>query len=352
MNFSHDFSNPISLKGYFLISILFLRLTLNAQTVLVIESQTFINNETEDWLGIVIPRSAPTSFSFINCSVTSQNASGYMLQAGDEIVGNTNNKLDNQKIIGNKFTWNGTNSESITHGIFTGYNINALIKYNYLDNVPMGIIRKSNGMINTSGGIAYNIVRNPLVAVVVKGMNEVKIYNNTFYSDKTEKETWRGLIDIYENDGLEQPVTSNGVKVFNNIFYTVHQIPNLNIYEKSNIKNFESDYNLFFCESGMPLFKLFGCIITFTEWQSLGFDKHSVVINPNFIDTKVLIPEKRLNYGKDLGVPWRTGLSVNAQWDLRHPKTTNQNGEWQVGAIIYPGKSIHFKMLNEVRKTK
>ena len=48
-----------------------------------------------------------------------------MLQAGDEGPASTNNNLDGEIISGNKFVWNGENkSSTITHGIFTGYNIN------------------------------------------------------------------------------------------------------------------------------------------------------------------------------------------------------------------------------------
>ena len=71
------------------------------------------------------------------------------MQAGDEIPSAYNNNLDGEIIPGNKFIWNGTDMTSITHGIFTGFNINARIKYNYCDKIPMGIIRKSNGMTDS-----------------------------------------------------------------------------------------------------------------------------------------------------------------------------------------------------------
>ncbi len=69
------------------------------------------------------------------------------------------------------------------------------------------IPRKSAGMHNTSGGIAYNLLVDPLVGVVAKGMNDVRIYNNTFYSTKSQAEIWRGLIDIHKNtdDGQDIP---------------------------------------------------------------------------------------------------------------------------------------------------
>ncbi|MDZ7634123.1 MAG: hypothetical protein U5L72_06650 [Bacteroidales bacterium] len=62
----------------------------------------------------------------------------------------------------------------------------------------MGIIRKSaNNMINTAGGVAYNIVKSGAVGINIKGMSNVNIYNNTLYTDRMTSETWRGLIYIY-----------------------------------------------------------------------------------------------------------------------------------------------------------
>jgi hypothetical protein len=91
-------------------------------------------------------------------------------------------------ITGNKLIWTGSDMKVIPHGIFTGHNRNVIIKYNYLDDVPMGIIRKSsNNMSNTAGGVAYNIVKGGVVGMVVKGMSNVNIFNNTFYNDRTPR---------------------------------------------------------------------------------------------------------------------------------------------------------------------
>ena len=147
-----------------------------AQTPLIIEGTVENNSITDTWYGVNIPRNQPTTLIYRNNSITSVNASGYMLQAGDEDLSGTNNNLEGEVITGNVFTWNGTDHQSITHGVFTGFNINAVLKYNYLENVPMGLIRKSNGMTSTSGGVAYNIVnKTQAVGIVVKGMNGVNI---------------------------------------------------------------------------------------------------------------------------------------------------------------------------------
>ena len=76
-----------------------------------------------------------------------------MLQAGDDYAASTINNLNGAVITGNRFTWNGAYARSvITHGLFTGNNINVAVKYNYLDKVPMAIIRKASvSMSNTSG---------------------------------------------------------------------------------------------------------------------------------------------------------------------------------------------------------
>jgi hypothetical protein len=105
--------------------------------------------------------------------------------------------------------------------------------------------------------------------------------------------------------------------------------------------NFESDYNVFYCESGSPVFAVDGVSKTFSQWQAMGYDQHSVVINPNFINTTSFVPSARLDYGTDLGTTWQTGLSTSADWSAgTAPATTEQNGKWQAGAIIYPAPVV------------
>jgi hypothetical protein len=260
-----------------------------------------------------------------------------MLQAGDEVAASTNNNLDGEIITGNRFTWNGTDMTSITHGVFTGHNKNVIIEYNYLNKVPMGIVRKSaNDMTNTSGGVAYNLVISPSVAVVVKGMSNVGIYNNTFYQTRTYAQTNRGLIDVYSNTDISPSSYAHGTKIKNNIFYTKFQTTNIRIIDNDCLTGFECDYNLYWCEAGTPTFDVNGAIITFAQWQALGYDTHSVVVNPNFINFTDLNPAARLDYGTNLGTSWQTGLSATATWIAgSSPSTTNQDGTWQVGARIY-----------------
>ena len=324
-----------------ILAVLFLGLNmcfLSAQEIYRNEGAAINNTGTGNWEGINIPRSVRTSVSFLNNSITSVNASGYMLQAGDECPMATNNNLDGAVITGNKLTWNGTDQASITHGMFLGYNINYTVRYNYLDKTPYGILFKSgtdagSNMNYSSGyGASYNIVRNSKLSLRMKGINGVQVYNNTFYSSQNSG----AIILIDANHDRTQPAASTGAKIKNNIFYTVHQMYNISI-ESGCLSNFESDYNVFYCESGTPMFTVGGSSKTFSEWQAMGYDQHSVVVNPNFNNTTSFVPSARLDYGTTLGTAWQAGMSTTAAWVAgTAPSTTNQNGKWQVGAIIYP----------------
>lgn len=310
---------------------------LYAQTVLTIEGTSVSSTETGTWGGVNIPRSVPTTLNYRNNSITSMNSNGYLLQAGDEIQNSQSNNLDGMIITGNKFTWNGTDASSITHALFTGYNINAVIKYNYLDRTPHGILFKSGSddgqnMTYAAGGAAYNIVKNAKLSLRIKGMNGVHVYNNTFYND-AYSDLSSAIIEIDANNDRTVPAPSLGARIYNNIFYTKYQIPNVRI-ESGCLNDFESDYNVFWCEAGSPVFIISGSLKTFGQWQALGYDTHSVVVNPYFNNTTSLAPASRLNYGTDLGTDYISGLSATAIWGSLNPSTAVQDGTWQAGARV------------------
>jgi len=107
----------------------------STKQILTISGQMVTSSKTGDWKGVNISRTEPTKFTYQYNSITSVNSSGYMLQAGDEAPGSKNNNLDGEVIIGNKFSWEGSFGASIiTHGLFVGYNINSIVKYNFLEN--------------------------------------------------------------------------------------------------------------------------------------------------------------------------------------------------------------------------
>lgn len=311
-----------------------------SQVNVTITGRTY-NNSADTWEGVNIERSSPVKLVFKNNKITSQNRFGYMLQAGDEGRSSTNNNLDGALISGNQLNWTGNDMEVIPHGLFTGHNSNVVIRYNYLNYVPMGIIRKSaTNMSNSGGGVAYNIVRGGVVAMVIKGMSGVNIFNNTFYQDRTPSQTWRPLVHIYSNTDDNLNSVSHNTKIYNNIFYTKHRTPMITIEDQESLNGFECDYNLYWSEAGPPLFSVNGRELTFDQWQQMGFDRNSVVMDPGFKDFINMVPGSRLDYGTDLGIEWNEGLAVNAVWSTNDPATTQQNGKWQVGARIYSGSQV------------
>lgn len=308
------------------------------QLTLVREGVTINSAVTGNWNGDVIPRSNPTNLTYQNNSITSVNTGGYMLLAGDETPGSTNNNLDGAKFLGNKFVWNGTNGTSIiTHGLFTGYNKNLAVKYNYLENVPYGIIFKSGtddgkNMTFTSGGCAYNICKNGKFSVRLKGMNGVKMYNNTFFSADN---AGLYLVLITSNTDRTIPAPSLGTEIYNNIFYSASKIPMIAI-EQESLANFSCDYNVYWCTVGDPVFMISGKTYSLAQWQALGYDQHSKVLDPAFNNTTEFVPANRLDFGKDLGSDWQTGLATSAKWIAgTAPSTANQSGKWQIGAVLY-----------------
>jgi uncharacterized protein YjdB len=326
-------NNSVMRNFLILLMLLALSSPLLSQINLVVDGHTYSS-------GYDVPHSSPTTLTFTNNSFTGSYSEGYQLDAGDETSQSSNNNLDGAVITGNRFIWNGTDPSATMHALFTGYNKNVTVKYNYLYRPPLGIIRKSSGMTNTSGGVAYNIIVDPIVGVIAKGMNNVRIYNNTFYSTKSIAETWHGMIDVYMNNDEGQGALSTNTKIFNNIFYTEQQRVNIYVYEAACLSGFESDYNVYYCASGGPRFQVAGNIYNFSQWQSLGYDAHSVVVNPGFIDLTSFVPSARLDYGTDLGSDWITGLAVDAVWGTTAPSKTDQNGTWQVGARIYGSETV------------
>jgi hypothetical protein len=338
--------------------IIFLSLAINssllfAQTTLTIEGTIVNNTDPGTWAGINIPRNVPTTFTYRNNSITSVNTSGYMLQAGDDNLTDpgTFDNLDGEVITGNQFIWNGTcvgENSGLVHGCMISNNIDAVVKYNYIYNVVAGVISKAHGTTYTSGGIAYNIFSHiGLAGINLLGINNVPMYNNTFYSEQVyyvnnDLGVWRGIINITNNNQNVSPVwPTTGIKIKNNIFYTKHQIPNISIHDAACLTGFESDYNVFYCEAGTPVFEYLGVGKTFAQWQALGYDKNSVVVNPNFLDFTSFVPTNGLFSGTNLGTEFQTGLATTATWVVGSaPATTDQGSSWQVGARIYDTSSI------------
>jgi hypothetical protein len=309
-----------------------------------------------EFYGYYVPQTEVSDLTINTNYISSNNVNGYIIEAGDEGVASTNNYFDGALVRNNYIKWNGTLAIGIiTHGLFFGYQLDVEFKYNYLDNVPMGIIRKSNGMTDTAGVVAYNIIVNGAPGVVCKGMNGVRIYNNTFYSDHSSTTCNRAMIELYYNDSIGVSATSENCKIKNNIFYSVENSIRFISVDAYSTTGFECDYNIYWCENSVnnePIFSYHGSTYSWTQWRALGYDAHSVIMNPRFTSTTNtydpstgrgdfgFIPAYRLNYGVNLGLGLLVshGLDFENVWSTSTSdgslKTQIQDSNWQVGAYV------------------
>jgi len=315
----------------------------------------------DSWYGYYVPQTEVSDLTVDNNYISSNNVNGYIIEAGDEVVAGTNNYFDDAVVTNNYIKWNGTLATGIiTHGLFFGYQLDVQLKYNYLDNVPMGIIRKSNGMTDTAGVVAYNIIVNGAPGVVCKGMNGVRIYNNTFYSDHTSATCNRAMIEMYYNDSIGTSATSENCKIKNNIFYSVSDTIRFISVDAYSTTGFECDYNVYWCENSVnnePRFTYHGSSYTWTQWRALGYDAHSVIVNPKFTSTTNtyvpstgrgdfgFIPAYRLDYGTnlDLGELVSHGIDYENTWS-----TTSSDGTLKTQIQDHEFHSSSFKELNVI----
>lgn len=284
---------------------------------------------------MTIQPNTPYALIFKNNYISAQNKNAHIMLLGTEIPGASDRMLDNAIISGNKIIWTGNDLTDSNEGVLFGYSINALIEYNFVVNCPYGTPVKSSGLSYTSGGTAYNVYGPSFkVGVGSKGTSGVKFYNNTFYNTRDTGEGVVGSVYINSNSDIPGKTDSaTNCEIFNNIFYTKHQVANIYC-DAASLKGLKCDYNLYFCESGEPVFRIAGNTITFSQWKAMGYDTHSQIADPHFKDFIFLIPSSRLNYGQNLGDFWHMGLDASNKWDGGDPVLIAQDNQWQVGAFV------------------
>jgi hypothetical protein len=295
--------------------------------------------------GYNVPRNTPTTLTIQRSRFVSGEKSAYIVQAGDDsYVSIRDNNLDGAKIIGNKFVWTGYNTypTSTMHGLMVGYNINYIIKHNFFDHLRYTSVFKGGieePMTWTAGAHSYNIHYNTK-ALTIKGIAGIRVYNNTFYSTGFSP---LYHISIEENTGGEPDHPATNTQIKNNIFYQKDVFPAIRIRQSSCLQGLVCDYNVYYVESGSnnePTFSIDGRTVSWSEWKALGYDAHSVVINPNFVDEIHFAPSARLDYGQNLGSAYNEGLTTDATWIVgKYPKTALQDATWQVGAVLLSSAS-------------
>jgi len=193
---------------------------------------TGIDTNSTDSSHFDVFRLSPTTnvlVFFKNNRFTVRNSDDHIILFGSEESSSSDHKLDGIPITGNKIVWTGTDLTDDDHGLLTGYSINAIIKYNFIQDCPYGTPTKSSGFNYTCGGVAYNVYASSFkVGTGAKGLSGVRFYNNSFYNTRNTGQGVVGSIYINSNNdqGTPGPVSTN-CQIYNNVFYTKHQVSNI-----------------------------------------------------------------------------------------------------------------------------
>jgi len=312
--------------------------------------------------GYAITRTSAILLRFLNNIVLYTYTEDPIVNCGtnDYTIGQSTN-LNDAVIKGNRVTWTSATETGSTHGLMAGYNTGYDIAYNYIDSTQYGVTHEGGypnhtSMDNSTGGIYYNIFKNNNFSVIEKGYAGTRIYNNTFYTNKNEFSTFIGIKES-DTGGITEPYpVTSGTKVFNNIFYNdgttaFHAISvgeaTDDTPEEMDTVGLEIDYNIYFYENSAnnePTFEFNGDSKTWTEWRALGYDEHSVILDPQFVDFIDLVPASKdlIDIGTNLGTEFDDGLSTTATWVAGVTPTTEVQGDlWQVGARVYETDVIY-----------
>jgi parallel beta-helix repeat protein len=301
-----------------------------SQVHLTIENvDTVLNNV----VGYDIPRKTPTKLIFRKNYLEKMTPEGFVLRCGDDNPVGNNNNLDGAVIQGNKLV---AVPGGGTHGMMLGFNVDYDVRHNYVSGADYGlVIEGDTGMVYSSGGIAYNIIAsNRTFGILLFGPDRVKIYNNTFFSNRQRSSN--GILRIETNNQHGYDITTSGTEIKNNIFYSERDALMI-AFDDVSVKTLTCDYNVYYCEAAYPVFRntSYGINYNWYQWRALGFDEHSIVLNPRFKDKETFVPTVRMDFGTNLGIDYQYGLASTAEWVAgKYPDTIQQNTNWQVGAII------------------
>jgi len=278
--------------------------------------------------------SSPTSVTIKNNKIYFANTVEYALMIGTDGSESTGNYYQSPLISGNFISGPAPGCSVVTEGLLLAALSNATVKYNFMSNCPYGIATKSYGLSNSNGVIAYNLIKNSKYGLTVKGTSNTRIFNNTFYNDATVCST-SSFIQVLKYDYDAQPPSTN-TTIENNIFYATNgNNVMITVEDYASLSGLVCDYNVYYNAGDTPQFSYVDSNGTahgvyFSAWQALGFDTHSIIINPNLNSS--LVPAAALNYGTTTS--YNVGLDPSNAWNRSTPLTKNQGSTFQCGAFV------------------
>jgi hypothetical protein len=269
-----------------------------------------------------------------NNTLKSKTLTGYHVFIGSEVAGAGDDDLTGTIISGNDvygaIYYDAAKTPS-AHGIIIGYNIDGVIKENYVNGTGIGIIVKSSGDAYASGGISNNIIINNYTEnIYVKGTQDVPIYNNTIIQTVDVSTTG---IRIAKNGVLGD---SDDCIVKNNVIYSTITAGNfyailLGVEEFA--AGYVIDYNDCFSTQGTGFRSASNgsTYTSLTTWQAQVTAANSINSDPSFNDNySIKSNSKCKSSGEILSSPYYYQLMYNAKFP--DPALKQQSGRWNMGA--------------------
>lgn len=208
---------------------------------------------------------------------------------------------------------------------------NPLIKYNNIYGCKYGI-KIGHGVDNTANGIFYNLFQNSEIGIYNQKLNNIPVCNNTIVS------TVNSAYGVY----LE--VGTSGVVIKNNIIVLLGT-GNCCGVRVAGVGVDTVDYNIYYCPNGTLIFYENGVSKTFAQWQGLGYDAHSVVLDAAQYaalfnsDYTLKTGSVAIGAGATLDAAYDDGLDASTVWgaDTVAPSvvTKQQGASWDIGAYIH-----------------
>lgn len=212
--------------------------------------------------------------------------------------------------------------------IYTNNMPNVLAKYNNCAGAGISnyIFRNDIAASSAQNGCFYNI--SYLSGILSKGLSNFKIYGNTVINSNRN-----GIMLMSAVDGSR--ISTNIVK--NNIVVDYTGVGHLVAIENElTSARHIIDYNVYYSTREKP-FLVDNVEYTFAEWQALGYDAHSVFVDPQ-ISYAQPWPTSPITIGENLGTDYNTGLDITTNWGsattVPSVVTKQQGANWQVGAYV------------------
>ena len=262
----------------------------------------------------------------------SNSLSNSTISLGAEASGineNNNSIITGNRIIG----WRIENPSrhASTHHLFVGGGINVITANNYCSDGSLGIVVKtgSSAQPYRTGGVFNNIIQNCSVGIWARGVDSLKIYNNTISSFFLQN----GIL-CDENSAIVGTQNSSNCIAKNNIITTSLSTGNLYNFDAAS-SGCIGEYSSL--NGGLNLLAGSVNYTSLATAQAASKLLNCVVQNPSL--STELIPESAIIIGQNLGSTFEDALSTATTWGSMTSIPTivtikqPSSGLWQIGAF-------------------